>query len=69
MQKSRIIDTNTKYALTNIENRIYTMALLHTKLYESENLDTINLKNYLEQLIKDIKSTFETINISRLLQI
>lgn len=59
LQKSRITDTNTKYALTNIENRIYTMALLHTKLYESENFDTINFKNYLEQLIKDIKSTFE----------
>ena len=59
LQKFRIQDISTKEALSNIENRIYTMALLHSKLYESQNLDSINFKNYVEQLIQDIKSTFE----------
>lgn len=59
LQKFRIQDLSTKEALSNIENRIYTMSLLHTKLYESKNLDSIDFKNYVEQLIEDIKSTFE----------
>ncbi len=59
LQKFKIEDLNTRNALSNIENRIYTMALLHTKLYESQNIDSINFKNYVEQLIDDIKSTFE----------
>lgn len=59
LQKFKIEDLNTRNALSNIENRIYTMALLHTKLYESQNIDSINFKNYVEQLVEDIKSTFE----------
>ena len=59
LQKFRIQDLSTKEALSNIENRIYTMALLHTKLYESQSLDSINFKNYINQLVQDIKETFE----------
>jgi two-component system, sensor histidine kinase PdtaS len=59
LQKFKIKDKNIIEALSNIENRVYTMALLHTKLYESENLDSINLKIYISQLVEDIKSTFE----------
>ena len=59
LQKQRINDKNIITALSNIENRVYTMALLHTKLYESKDLDSIDFKIYLTQLIKDIKSTFE----------
>lgn len=59
LQKFKIKDKNIIDALSNIENRVYTMALLHTKLYESKNLDSIDFKTYINQLIKDIKSTFE----------
>ncbi|WP_368028666.1 histidine kinase dimerization/phosphoacceptor domain -containing protein [Arcobacter sp. s6] len=59
LQKFKINDKNIVNALTSIENRVYTMALLHTKLYESTNLDSINFNIYINQLIKDIKTTFE----------
>ena len=59
LQKFKIKDKNIIDALSNIENRVYTMALLHTKLYESKNLDSIDFNTYINQLIKDIKSTFE----------
>lgn len=59
LQKFKIKDKNIIEALTNIENRVYTMALLHTKLYESKNLDSIDFEDYVKQLIFDIKSTFE----------
>jgi two-component system, sensor histidine kinase PdtaS len=59
LQKFKIKDKNIIDALSNIENRVYTMALLHTKLYESKNLDSIDFNTYINQLINDIKSTFE----------
>ncbi|MGE4382343.1 MAG: histidine kinase dimerization/phosphoacceptor domain -containing protein [Arcobacter sp.] len=59
LQKYKIKDKNIIDALTNIENRVYTMALLHTKLYESKNLDFIDFELYIIQLVNDIKSTFE----------
>jgi two-component sensor histidine kinase len=59
LQKFKIKDKNIIEALTNIENRVYTMALLHTKLYESKNLDFIDFEDYVKELVFDIKSTFE----------
>lgn len=59
LQKLKIDDKNITNALSNIENRVYTMALLHSKLYESKNLDSINFTVYISELINDIKSTFE----------
>lgn len=59
LQKFKIKDKNIIEALTNIENRVYTMALLHTKLYESKNLDFIDFEDYVKELVSDIKSTFE----------
>lgn len=59
LQKFKINDKNIVNALTSIENRVYTMALLHSKLYESNNLDSINFNIYINQLIKDIQTTFE----------
>jgi len=70
LQKYKIDDKKIKSALTSIENRVYTMALLHTKMYESKNLDSIDFKIYTSQLSEDIKSTFEeNINVSIIINI
>lgn len=70
LQKHKIDDKKIISALTSIENRVYTMALLHTKLYESKNLDLIDFKIYTRQLIEDIKLTFEEdINIPIIIDI
>lgn len=61
LQKYKIKDENIIEALTNIENRVYTMALLHTKLYESKNLDSIDFEDYIKELVLEIKSTFEEV--------
>ncbi|MBN1646670.1 MAG: PAS domain S-box protein [Spirochaetales bacterium] len=37
--------------LRQIENKIQTMALVHQKLYESQNLFSLDLKTYLEDLV------------------
>ena len=43
--------------LRDIQNQILSMALVHKKLYESGNLSRINLKEYLEDLTQNIKSS------------
>lgn len=67
LQKYKIEDSTTKNILTDIENRIYTMALLHTKLYESENLDLIHLNKYISELVFDIASSYDSINEAEIL--
>jgi len=41
------------------QSRIKSMAMIHDKLYKSQDLDSINIKNYLEEYISDIFSLYE----------
>ena len=59
LQKAKIDDESTCHMLTDIENRIHTMGLLHTKLYESKDLNSIHLKKYISELVFDIASSFD----------
>ncbi len=47
-------------AIENCQHRIYAMSLIHQKLYLSEDVKTINMADYLPDLIKYIKESFET---------
>lgn len=58
LQKSKIDDDKTKNALTDIQERIFTMELLHRKLYESKDLNSISFKKYASDLIEDLDSTY-----------
>jgi len=58
LQKSRISDINTKSTLTDIQERVFTMELLHRKLYESKDLNSISLKKYILELIEDLDNTY-----------
>ena len=58
LQQAKIQDSNTKKILKDIQERIYTMELLHRKLYESTNLNSINLKEYITNLTEDISNTY-----------
>lgn len=46
--------------LKDFSQRVYTIALLHEKIYETESLSQINIKHYLEELITKIKSSYNT---------
>ena len=58
LQQAKIKDENTKKILNDIQERIYTMELLHRKLYESSNLNLINFKEYITNLTNDISNTY-----------
>ena len=59
LQEEEIQDKKTKKVLIDIQERIYTMELLHRKLYQSPNLNKISLKNYVIDLIETISKTYD----------
>lgn len=59
LQEEEIKDIKTKKTLNEIQERIFTMELLHRKLYESEDLNKISFKDYIEDLINSIKISYD----------
>lgn len=58
LQKSKIDDDKTKEILVDIQERIFTMELLHRKLYESKDLSSIPFKKYVCELSEDLYLTY-----------
>lgn len=50
-------DSNVKMALKECEAQIQSMAAIHTRLYTSENVSKIELKEYVQQMGNDLKAT------------
>jgi len=57
LQQEEIQEEKVKKTLIDIQERIYTMELLHRKLYESPNLNQIDFNEYIKNLIENISST------------
>ncbi|ERT08869.1 sensory box protein [Lyngbya aestuarii BL J] len=49
-------------ALEDSKNRVFSMALIHEKLYQSTNLSRINFGEYLEQLIDHLLESYSDID-------
>lgn len=45
-------------ALTESRNRIYSMARVHEELYKSDNLSTIDMKDYVEAVSRELMGTY-----------
>jgi len=57
--QSRYTDKeNTENSLKEVERRIQTMALLHEKMYQSDNLVEINIKEYIQSILIDLLSIY-----------
>jgi two-component sensor histidine kinase len=50
MQTSYLSNNDAIEALRNSQQRIYSMSLVHQKLYQSDDLYTINMKDYIQEL-------------------
>lgn len=48
-------DIKTQKLMLEGQNRVFSMALVHQNLYQSENFTVIEIKNYLSMLIKNIQ--------------
>lgn len=58
LQSGRQTDRNTKRLLEEGQGRVKSMALIHQKLYENEDLKNIPFSEYLKDLILEIKKSF-----------
>jgi len=54
-----IKEQNTISLLVEMENRIRSMALVHQKLYQSQNLSRVNLKDYISELSTLIMNSYK----------
>jgi len=54
---------NFKEKLTQIENRIRSMALIHEKLYKTGNLASLSVRHYIEELSFNIIESYENHNV------
>ncbi len=59
LQKLSIDNEEYRAAFTDSQNRIKTMALVHEKLYRSDNLTNINIREYVRSLVTDLVDTYE----------
>lgn len=59
LQEEEITDDGTKKVLVDIQERIYTMELLHRKLYESTDLNQISFQNYVQDLTEAIANSYD----------
>ena len=58
LKSESIQDENVKVILSDMKNRIQTIALVHQKLYQSQNLSWVDLKEYITDLSHLILSSY-----------
>jgi len=58
LQSRNITDEETAMLFTDSRNRIISMALIHENLYRSDNLAQINIEEYLQNLTRELSSSY-----------
>ena len=56
--QSSFLENDALKAIEDSRHRIYAMSLIHQKLYENENLKTINIKEYVSSLVNYLQDGF-----------
>lgn len=47
-------------AIQNSQNRVYAMSLIHQKLYQNENVSTVNMATYLPELVHHLRESYNS---------
>ncbi|MES2518936.1 MAG: histidine kinase dimerization/phosphoacceptor domain -containing protein [Bacteroidota bacterium] len=58
LQSAKMDDPNMQEAMLASQNRVQSMGILHQKLYQSEHLAFIEMKNYFENLCENILDSY-----------
>jgi two-component sensor histidine kinase len=56
--QSRYLENDALDAIHNSQHRIYAMSLIHQKLYQSEDVKTIDMKTYLHEFVQYLADSF-----------
>jgi two-component sensor histidine kinase len=62
LQSKKITDENVLASINEGKNRVEAMSLIHQNLYQSENLTSINMRNYFQQLATHLSTSFSQPN-------
>ena len=60
LQSETINDEQYQSFLQDSQHRILTMSLIHEQLYQSDNLSTINLADYIQELFENLCHSYDT---------
>jgi two-component system sensor kinase len=58
LQSQNATDSTTMALFRESQNRILSMAMIHEKLYQSEGLHRVNLRDYIEDLVHEVSASF-----------
>jgi len=58
--QARYLENDALRAIESSQNRIYAMSLIHQKLYQSDDIKTIDMASYIPELIQSLQQSFET---------
>ena len=58
LNSSRVDDKRVSDVFTDVTSRIQSMSLVHEKLYQSQNLSSVSLKEYIEDLCFSLKGSY-----------
>lgn len=62
LQEDYFVDDHSRSLFLESQNRIKSMALIHEKLYESENFSSIGFESYIRDLIQTIEYSYNDLN-------
>ncbi|WP_341225726.1 histidine kinase dimerization/phosphoacceptor domain -containing protein [uncultured Arcticibacterium sp.] len=60
LQSSQIDDPSVQAAMLSSQNRVHSMGIIHQKLYQSEHLTSIEMRDYFVNLGENILNSFST---------
>lgn len=69
LQSENVKDSNAIAAISEGQNRVRSIAMIHQKLYQNDNVATVNFKEYTEQLLNQILSLFNLSNVQKMINI
>lgn len=64
IQSNELDNDESKTSFNEAINRIMTMSLVHQKMYEKDNLSSIDFRDYIESLIYEIQKSYSSIDVS-----
>lgn len=59
LQSSQIEDPTVQAAMLSSQNRVHSMGIIHQKLYQSEHLTSIEMRDYFVNLGENIRNSFD----------
>jgi len=60
--QARYLESDALKAIENSQHRIYAMSLIHQKLYQSDDIKTIDMAEYVPELVQSLEDGFDTSN-------